>query len=302
MNKKNTSNSSEKSITVSGWQDYELLDSGNSRKLERFGETLISRFEPQALWKPALPLSRWQQSMADFEIRKGSRTGRWNVRDDFPKDWQITYKGILFQLRVQQSRHIGIFPEQCTGWDWIENKIQSAGRPIHVLNLFAYTGAATLFAARAGAEVTHVDASRSAVKWAQSNQAISGLGDKPIRWIVDDALKFVQREIRRGVNYDAIILDPPRFGRGPKGEVWKFETSIPELLASCEDILSEHPAFIYMTAYDVPSFPRDLAEWLGILSKPYSGQIDYGKLIQQEKSAGRKINQAMYARWSSVQP
>lgn len=298
MKKKITHNSNEKSITISGWQDYELLDSGTSRKLERFGEILLSRFEPQAAWKPALPLSQWAQSQADFQITKGSNSGQWKIQADFPEEWQIAYKGISFKLQVQRSRHIGIFPEQCTGWDWIEEKVRPADHPMRVLNLFAYTGAATLFAARAGAQVTHVDASRSAVKWGQANQTLNGMGDKPIRWIVDDALKYVQREIRRGVKYDAIILDPPRFGRGPKGETWKFESSIPDLLAACEDVLSEDPAFISMTAYDVPVLPQDMAEWLSIMTKPYTGQVEFGQLVQQEKSAGRMINQAIYARWS----
>lgn len=292
-------NTKEITITTDGWDDYELLDSGKSRKLERFGEIVLTRFEPQATWKPVLPLSQWQQSRADFQITKGSKTGQWKTPDDFPKEWQISYKNISLELRVQQSRHIGIFPEQCSGWDWIEQKINSANYPIRLLNLFAYTGAATLFAARAGAEVTHVDASRSAVKWGQTNQAINKLGDKPIRWIMDDALKFVQREIRRGVKYDAIIMDPPRFGRGPKGETWKFEKSIPDLLAACEDILSENPLFVSMTAYDVLSLPGDLAEWLGIMTRPFPGQVEYGRLVQQETSAGRMINQAMYARWSA---
>lgn len=297
MKKKTVHETKEIAITTSGWKDYELLDSGKSRKLERFGKILLSRFEPQASWKTALPLSHWQQSEADFQITKGSNAGQWKTQSDFSREWQITYKNITFELRVQQSRHIGIFPEQCIGWDWITEKISSADHPIHVLNLFAYTGAATLFAARAGAQVTHVDASRSAVKWGQTNQKLNELDKLPIRWIVDDALKFAQREIRRGVKYDAIILDPPRFGRGPKGETWKFEKSIPDLLTACEDLLSDNPAFIYMTAYDVPCLPQDMAEWLSILTKPYSGQVEYGQLVQKETSAGRMINQAMFARW-----
>ncbi len=286
------------SLTSSGWQDYELCDSGRSQKLERFGDIRLVRFEPEAVWKPALPLSDWQQAHAVFTIEKGSPTGTWRYLQEVPDGWQIGLQGLTIQLRIRNSRHVGIFPEQIENWNWIENKIKSAGREIRVLNLFGYTGIASLFAARAGAEVTHVDAARSAVKWAQANQELSSLEALPIRWIVDDAFKFVEREIRRGVQYDAIILDPPKFGRGPKGETWNFEQAVSDLLSLCRQVLSDNPLFICLTAYDVHNSPAELGSWATGMMTGYHGQVECGDLIQLEKSAGRKIKQSMFARWS----
>ena len=295
-NKKYTS-FTERSLTTSGWQDYELVDSGNNRKLERFGRYQLSRFEPQAKWKPVLSQQQWLQSDAVFHIGKGASSGNWQVSDKMPAQWQIELAGLTLQLSIQKSRHIGIFPEQYESWQWIETQIKAAKRPIKVLNLFGYTGVATLFAARAGAEVTHVDASRAAVKWARSNQTLSGLKDCPIRWIVDDALKFTEREARRGVQYDAIILDPPKFGRGPKGETWKFDQSVQALLQACNNVLSDAPLFVYLTAYDVNYTPDEIGRWAAEIMRPYKGKTEYGEMIQQEKSAGRKISQSMYVRW-----
>ena len=289
----------ELSLTTSGWKDYELLDSGNSRKLERFGPYKLIRFEPQALWKPALPLLQWQDASATFRIEKGASSGEWIFSKDIPRQWSIGLEDLSLQLNIQKSRHIGIFPEQYESWKWIEAKVKSAKRPIHLLNLFGYTGVASLFAAKAGAEVTHVDASRSAVKWARTNQGLSGLDKSPIRWIIDDALKFTERESRRGVRYDAIILDPPKFGRGPKGETWKFDESVQDLLQACKQVLSDDPLFIYLTAYDVLYSPEEISSWVTYVMHPSKGTIEYGEMIQQEKSAGRKISQAMFVRWLS---
>jgi 23S rRNA (cytosine1962-C5)-methyltransferase len=283
--------------TTAGWKDYEVLDSGNSQKLERFGALELTRFEPQAIWKPALPLSEWQNTDAVFRLEKGKQSGEWQFKHDFPKEWTIDLNGLTVELRIHNSRHIGIFPEQLPGWLWIEEQIRSAQTSPKVLNLFGYTGVASLFAARAGAEVTHVDASRASVKWAQQNQQLSGLSEKPIRWIVDDAFKFVEREVRRGNRYDGILLDPPRFGRGPKGEVWKFEKTVQELLQACRNILSPQPLFFYLTAYDVQNEPIELYRWVNDPLRAFKGQTEYGWMVQQEKSAGRKINQSMFVRW-----
>ncbi len=285
-------------ITSSGWDDYELLDSGNSRKLERFGSVRLTRFEPQAVWKTALPFSEWQLSDAVFNLEKGKPSGNWISKNDAPHKWKIGLLGLDVELRIQTSRHIGIFPEQINSWLWIEKKIQSAAQKPRILNLFGYTGIASLFAARAGADVTHLDASRSSVKWAQHNQYQSGLSSLSIRWIVDDAIKFVEREARRGSEYDGLILDPPKFGRGPGGEVWKFDNSVPELLNACAEILSPNPQFIYLTAYDIEKKPHELSDWIDQLMRPYHGRIESGWLVQQEKSAGRKIRQSMFVRWS----
>jgi len=277
-----------------------LIDSGNMQKLERFGVFRLVRFEPQAVWKHALDEEVWQAADATFRIDKGKSAGTWQFNHEIPEAWKISYHKLNFQIRITNSRHTGVFPEQCKNWDWIEEKLKVKGKDTHILNLFGYTGIASLFAARAGARITHVDASRAAVKWAQYNQEISALSDRSIRWMVDDVFKFVERESRRGSKYDGIILDPPRFGRGPKGEIWKFEKAVPELLQACKKILSSDPLFIYLTAYDISQSPQELCTWLADITRGLNGKLEYGKLVQQEKSAGRKINQAMFARWSKI--
>jgi len=283
------------------WDEYALLDSGDSRKLEQFGPYRLARFESQAKWKPALPLSEWQKAEASFTIQKGQSAGQWQCRADFPREWQIGFQSMRFQLRVRDSRHIGLFPEQNLNWLWLEEKIKKAVKKPRILNLFGYTGAASLFAARAGAAITHVDASRAAEKWGQVNQALSGLDDLPLRWIVDDAFKFVKREIRRGSLYDGLLLDPPRFGRGPKGEVWKFDKAVPQLLNACCRILAPAPLLVCLTAYDVENEPNEIGGWLTNMMRPYQGSLEFGWLVQVEKSAGRTINQSMFARWSAKQ-
>lgn len=276
-----------------------LLDSGNSKKLEQFGDYRLVRFEPQAKWSPALSVKEWQKADAVFSLQKGQPAGQWQCRPGFPREWQIGFQGMRFQLRVKDSRHVGIFPEQCLNWLWLEGKIRKAKTPPRILNLFGYTGAASLFALRAGAAVTHVDALRSAEKWGQFNQELSGLKDLPLRWIVDDAYKFVEREARRGSLYDGILLDPPKFGRGPKGEVWKFEKAVPELLKACRHILSAHPLLVCLTAYDISEEPGEIGRWLTEMMLPYKGSVESGWLVQKERSAGRTIRQSMFARWSA---
>ncbi|NTW08780.1 MAG: class I SAM-dependent rRNA methyltransferase, partial [Anaerolineaceae bacterium] len=206
---------------------------------------------------------------------------------------------LRFSVMTTPGRHLGVFPETAAHWDWMAGLIQSAGRPIKVLNLFGYTGLATLAAAAAGASVTHVDASKKSVGWARENQALSGLDTRPIRWIVDDAMKFVQRESRRGVRYDGIILDPPKFGRGPKGEVWEVYKSLPELLESCRLVLSEVPLFVALTVYAVRASAIHLSYALQDALKNQKGNIDSGELVLREKSAGRLLSQAVYSRWES---
>ena len=284
-------------IITSGWMDYELLDSGAYKKLERFGKRLIVRTEPAAEWKPALSTAEWDRADAEFSIEKGKYQGVWTKRENLPLIWKVDFKGLQINLFISGSRHIGIFPEQHAQWDWIEQKVKKSGSALSILNLFGYTGVSTLAASRAGAIVTHVDASKSAVGWAKKNHEASGLSDHPLRWMVDDAFKFVQREIRRGKRYDAIIMDPPSFGRGPNGEVWKFDKAISALLTSCLQILSNNPRFFIITAYNVNCQASDLGNWLGQTMSGFSGKTTYGELIQKEKSAGRKIHQAIYSRW-----
>ena len=212
------------------WEDYELLDTGNGLKLERFGALRFVRPEHQAVWKPALPAKTWEKADAVFQPTSDESGGKWQFNHPLEQQWQMRYLDLLFMARTSNSRHLGVFPEQATHWDWIRERVTAAHKPVNVLNLFGYTGLASLAAAKAGANVTHLDASKKTVQYARENQQLSGLESKPIRWIIDDAVKFVMREARRGVHYEGIILDPPKFGRGPKGEVWEFFKMLPFLL------------------------------------------------------------------------
>jgi 23S rRNA (cytosine1962-C5)-methyltransferase len=293
--------SSSPSLTIlicPGWKDYQLLDSGNGLKLERFGTHRLVRPEAEAIWSPTLPEKEWHAAEAVFRSSPEENGGHWEMRQTLPERWTLDYNGLKFYVQTSASRHLGAFPEQSVGWDWIENQIGDAKRPIRVLNLFGYTGLASLAAARAGAQVTHLDASRKAVTWANDNLKLSGLGDHPVRWIVDDALKFVQREARRGSTYDGLILDPPKFGRGPKGEVWEFYKLIPELLSACRQVLSPHPCFILLTAYAVKASSLTLRTAVGEMMAGFKGIIEAGELALKEQSAGRLLSTAIFARWS----
>ncbi len=212
----------------------------------------------------------------------------------------MNYGKMKFYVRTSASRHLGVFPEQACQWDWVTEQIQTAARPLKVLNLFGYTGLASLAAAQAGAAVTHLDASRKVVNWARENQELSGWSDKPIRWIIDDALKFVQRENRRGSTYDGLILDPPKFGRGPKGEVWEFYKLLPELLAACKGIMSEKAVFLVLTAYAVKASAITLYYTVNDMMAGRAGKTSVGEVVLEEKSAGRLLSTAIFARWSGL--
>ena len=285
-------------LTCSGWKDYQLIDSGNGLKLERFGAHRLVRPEAEAIWHPTLPEKEWRAAEAVFRPSAEENGGHWEMRQSLPERWPLDYNGLKFYIQTTASRHLGAFPEQSVGWDWIEQQITGAHRPIRVLNLFGYTGLASLAAARAGAQVTHLDASRKVVTWANDNLKLSGLGDRPVRWIVDDALKYVQREARRGSTYDGLILDPPKFGRGPKGEVWEFYKLIPELLSACRQILSSHPRFILLTAYAVKASALTLHTAVNEMMSGFSGNLEAGELALKEQSAGRLLSTAIFARWS----
>lgn len=279
------------------WTDYELLDSGNGRKLERFGSSRFIRPEHQAVWQPALPDKKWYEVQAIFQPTGGDEMGgKWQASTPIPP-WEMRYKNIRFLAQLGGSRHVGVFPEQASHWDWMTDLIQAANRSVSVLNLFGYTGLATLTAAQAGAEVTHIDASKKSIVWARENQTLSKLDGRPIRWIVDDALKFVQRDQRRGVFYDGIILDPPKFGRGPKGEVWECFEMLPVLLKSCRAILSKQPLFIVITAYAIRASALSLYFALDEMMKGQDGVIETGELVTKEHSAGRLLSMAIFARW-----
>ena len=294
------------------WTDYALLDSGDGLKLERFGKYVFVRPESQAMWKRSLD-AEWQQAHAVFVPSGEESGGHWDVKKRIEERWEMQYpltprfdyasgsaqrEGRLkFWVMTTPGRHLGVFPEVAAHWDWFSGLIAQAKREVNVLNLFGYTGLASLAAAAAGARVTHVDASKKSVSWARENQALSSLAERPIRWIVDDASKFVQREARRGVKYDGIILDPPKFGRGPKGEVWEVYKSLPSLLDACRQCLSRDPLFVVTTVYAVRASAIHIAQVMEEMMSEFGGTIEMGELVTREQSAGRLLSQAVYARW-----
>ena len=288
-------------ITISdAWLDYELVDSGAGMKLERFGKFTFIRPEAQAVWQKSLSPGIWDKADAVFKSTGEENGGHWIYKTKLPERWPVEYHGIRSWIQPAASRHLGIFPEQAEGWDWMMDLIQKSSKPFKVLNLFGYTGMASLAAAAAGAQVTHVDASKKAIQSARENQALSGLLEKPIRWIMDDALKFTQREIRRGSQYDGIILDPPKFGRGPKGEVWEFFELLPDLLSACRSIFSSKPTFLLFTAYAIKSSPLTLHGAVNEMMHGIPGQLTVGELVTRESSAGRLISNSIYAKWNSI--
>lgn len=280
------------------WKDYELLDSGDGLKLERFGSYIFSRPESQAMWSRALPESVWKNAHATFVPSGEESGGHWDVKKKMEEKWIMEYGPLKFWVMTTPGRHLGVFPEVASHWDFMIDSVRKAHKQPNILNLFGYTGLASLAAASAGAHVTHVDASKKSVAWARENQALSGLNDKPIRWVVEDAVKYVQREEKRGVKYDGIILDPPKFGRGPKGEIWEVYKSLPSLLDMCRACLSDNPLFVIVTVYAVRASAIHVAQALDEMMKNYKGEINSGELVTRETSANRLLSQAVYARWS----
>jgi 23S rRNA (cytosine1962-C5)-methyltransferase len=285
------------SLSPQGWIDYELLDSGDGAKLERFGKYTLVRPDKGIFWHRALPDKRWQDVDAIFE-QPESGEGQWVQRRSVPERWLMRYGDLAFWARLTPFRHTGVFPEQAPHWDWIGRQIRSAHTPVNVLNLFGYTGIATMIAAAAGASVTHVDASRPTIAWARENAATAGLAERPVRWILEDALKYVRRESRRGKRYEGIIMDPPVFGRGPKGEIWRFGKSFPVLLEACQELLSAHPRFVVITAYGIEESSLLLYNLLTDWMKARGGQITVGELVLLDSAAHRPLSTAIYARWS----
>jgi 23S rRNA (cytosine1962-C5)-methyltransferase len=281
------------------WEDYELLDTGNSLKLERFGPYRFIRPEHQAVWKPVLSPKEWERADAVFQPTSDESGGKWQFNRQIEPQWKMHYKDLSFMARTSNSRHLGVFPEQATHWDWIRDQIDAAHKTVRVLNLFGYTGLASLAAAKTGANVTHLDASKKSIQYARENQLLSGLGEKPIRWIIDDAMKFVGREARRGVQYEGIILDPPKFGRGPKGEVWEFFKMLPYLLQEIKPVLAPQPLFLVITAYAIRASALSLHYTIQEMMKGYKGGLSSGELVLNEKSAGRILSMAITSRWSS---
>ncbi|TSA45420.1 hypothetical protein D4R52_02545 [bacterium] len=280
--------------------DYELLDSGDGYRLERFGKFVLARPDPAALWKKSLPQAIWEKADAEF-IKQGEDKGRWKIRTQIPDKWILNYQHnqakISFYAKLTPFKHTGVFPEQSANWDFIVEK--TAGKKLNFLNLFGYTGIASVLAAKIGCSVTHVDASKPSVSWARENMLASGLPDDAIRWILDDALKFIKREVRRGKKYDAIILDPPAFGRGPKGEVWKFSDDLPVLLGELANLASPDFKYLICNAYAVSVssllLKNLLQDFAANAKLGPNRKIDYGELILG-KSPNKLVSTGIFAR------
>ena len=256
------------------WEDYKIIDMANGQKLEKWGDYTLSRPDPQIVWKNKSYPEEWKKADAEY-LRSKTGGGSWNYKKKLPVAWQIKYKDLTFNIKPMGFKHTGLFPEQAVNWDWMRNKIKNANREIKVLNLFAYTGGATVACLAAGASVCHVDSSKGMVTWAKENVTSSGLAEKKVRYIVDDVVKFVNREIRRGNKYDAIIMDPPSYGRGTNGEVWQFEDSIYDLVELCTKVLSDKPLFFLINSYTTGMSSTVLADILELtVSKKYKGKFN----------------------------
>lgn len=281
------------------WKDYEVIDCSAGEKLERWGEYVLVRPDPQVIWDTPRENALWEKSNAHYH-RSKSGGGNWEFKN-LPKQWQIGYKGLRFNLKPFAFKHTGLFPEQAVNWDWFGEKIREAGRAVKVLNLFAYTGGATLAAAQAGAMVTHVDASKGMVTWARENAVSSGLGDAPIRWLVDDCVKFVQREIRRGNTYDAVIMDPPSYGRGPKGETWKLEENIYEFIKLCSELLCDNPLFFLVNSYTTGLSPSVLTYMISeTVGKKYKGKTESQEIGLPVTDTGLVLPCGASGRWCEI--
>jgi 23S rRNA (cytosine1962-C5)-methyltransferase len=285
--------------TPSRWQEYELLDTGDGEALEQFGPYRLVRPEPQAIWPKGWPEKEWQAADAVMISTGGESGGDWKIKQTVQQPWVVDYHGLKCEIRLSRSRHIGIFPEQASHWDWIEAQVESAKRPLKVINLFGYTGMATAAAARAGAQVTHVDASKHAVAWASHNLSLSGLGEAKVRWLIEDARKYLRREAKRKSFYDGIILDPPKFGRGPSGKVWDYFEDIAGLLALCKKVLSPNPRFICLTSYAIQASALIPHQALQEVVKDLGGHISSGELVTVDKSQGHILSHSLFSRWTS---
>lgn len=284
------------------WAEYELLDSGDGRKLERFGTRVLARPEPQAKWMRKLGAERWNAADAEFVKGRAGGKGEWKFRNEIAPRWEMRRRDLRFWAQAAPSGHVGLFPDQACHWDWIAEQSKRAGGPVKALCLFGHTGLATLAAATAGAEVTHIDASRQAIEWARENQRLSGLEGRPIRWIAEDALTFVRRETRRGNRYNAMMIDPPRFGRGPDGQMWKLEESLAELLVECGKVLDRAPVFVLLNVYSTvltrgrtENEAQRLRAGLQNMLKRFAATVSAGELGLQD-GAGRRIRTSVFAR------
>ncbi len=287
-------------LEVAPTPDYALIDSGQGQKLERYGDLTLVRPEAQALWPRRLPKARWDAADAIFTGKEEEEAvGRWSLADaERGETWPMAMMGVRFLGRFTAFRHVGVFPEQLSHWHWMRDTIRGSGRPVTVLNLFGYTGLASLIAATAGASVTHVDASKKAIGWAKENQALAGLQDAPIRWICEDARKFVAREGRRGKAYDIILADPPKFGRGTGGEVWDLFADLPGFLSACRDILAPRALGLVLTAYSIRASFFATHELLRETLRGAGGVVESGELvILEEGDQARRLSTSLFSRW-----
>ena len=279
------------------WKDYEILDMANGEKLERWGNITLIRPDPQIIWKEKSFPEKWKNASAKYN-RSNTGGGNWNFIKPLPKSWQIKYKDLTFNIKPMGFKHTGIFPEQAVNWDWMMNKIRNSNREIKVLNLFAYTGGASVACLKAGASVCHVDSSKGMCEWAKENVASSGLRDRPIRFLIDDVVKFVNREIRRGNKYDGIIMDPPSYGRGTNGEVWKFEENIADLVKLCMNVLSDKPLFFLINSYTTGISSQVLENLLRInIPKKVGGKFSHGELGLPMTNSKLILPCGIYGRW-----
>lgn len=292
-------NEKEKMKIANEWKDYEILDMADGQKLERWGNVTLSRPDPQIIWKQKSHPEKWKQVNATYH-RSKTGGGSWEFAKKMPDNWQIHYKTLTFNIKPMGFKHTGLFPEQAVNWDWMIVKIKEAKRPIKVLNLFAYTGGATVACLSAGASVCHVDSSKGMTSWAKENVISSGLGDQSVRFIIDDVVKFVSREIRRGNTYDAIIMDPPSYGRGAKGEIWQFENNLYDLVELCTKVLSPNPLFFLINSYTTGISSQVLADILHlVMPKKVPGTVEAGEIGLPMKDSALILPCGIYGRWES---
>ena len=282
---------------ANNWKDYEILDMANGEKLERWENITLIRPDPQIIWKEKSFPEKWKNANAKYN-RSNTGGGNWNFIKPLPKSWQIKYKDLTFNIKPMGFKHTGIFPEQAVNWDWMMNKIRNSNREAKILNLFAYTGGASVACLKAGASVCHVDSSKGMCEWAKENVASSGLRERPIRFLIDDVVKFVNREIRRGNKYDGIIMDPPSYGRGANGEVWKFEENIADLVKLCMNVLSDKPLFFLINSYTTGISSQVLENLLRInIPKKVSGKFSHGELGLPMTNSKLILPCGIYGRW-----
>lgn len=286
---------------ANNWKEYKILDMADGQKLERWGDVILSRPDPQIIWKDKLYPDKWKNINATYH-RSKTGGGSWEYNKKMPQQWQIKYKELTFNVKPMGFKHTGLFPEQAVNWDWMMEKIRNSKKEIKVLNLFAYTGGATVACAAAGAAVCHVDSSKGMVTWAKENIALSGLAERPVRYIIDDVVKFVNREIRRGNKYDAIIMDPPSYGRGANGEVWQFENNIYDLVELCTKVLSDEPLFFLINSYTTGISSKVLENILNLtVNKEHSGKVTSGEIGLPMENSKLVLPCGIYGRWEKIE-